>query len=116
MAEDFTSKIRNPELENVINQARTAGELREMMLQELSRQGQIVRTREDEFDIRRGPRAGAVDVQPAPSLPTARPAQEPTCYRVLYLHGNDRLEIYGLSENELAQKEAALRTMYGSPH
>jgi hypothetical protein len=113
MAEDFTSKIRNPELENVINQARTVGELREMMLQELERQGQVVRTRESEFDLRRGPRAGAPKAQPALSLPAARPAAQPTCYRVLYLHGNDRLEIYGLSESELDQKEAALRAMYG---
>jgi hypothetical protein len=69
MAEDFTSKFRNPELEAVINRAQTSGELRELMLQELSRQGHIVRVREDEFDIRRGP--GAAEAQSAPSLPVS---------------------------------------------
>jgi hypothetical protein len=113
VAEDFTSKIHNPELESVISQARTSAELRESMLQELARQGQIVRTREDEFDIRRGPRAGALDAQPAPSLSAVRPAQEPTCFRVIYPHGNDRIELYGLSEHELDQRETALRAMYG---
>jgi hypothetical protein len=111
VSEDFTSKIRNPELENAISQARTSGELRELMLQELARQGQIVRTR-DEFDIRQGPRAGAPEAQPAPSLPAALPIAEP-CFRVVYPHRNDRYEIYGATEEELNQKEAALRAMYG---
>jgi hypothetical protein len=34
------------------------------------------------------------------------------CIRVLYLHGNDRLEIYGTSEEELDRKEAQLRALY----
>lgn len=110
MSEDFTSKIRNPELENAISQARTSGELRELMLQELARQGQIVRTR-DEFDIRQGPRAGAPEAQPAPSLPVARP-QEPTFMRVVYPHGNVRAELYGVSEEDLDRQEAAIRAIY----
>lgn len=34
---------------------------------------------------------------PAP----AQSAEPPTCFRVLYLHGNDRMEIFGASEAHL---------------
>jgi hypothetical protein len=115
MAEDFTSKFRNPELEAVISRAQTSSELRELMLQELARQGQIVRTHDDEFDIRRGPRAGEPEAHPAPSLPAARPTAQPTCYRVIYPHGNDRYELSGATEQELDQKEARIRAMFGAP-
>ena len=111
MAEDFTSNIRNCELESVISRAHTSAELRESMLQELTRQGQIVRTREDEFDIRRGPRAGAPEAQPAPSLSVARP-QSPTCFRVIYPSGNNRFELYGASEAELDLREQQIKAMF----
>ncbi len=42
----------NPELEAAINGAQTPQELREAMLSTLAKQGQIVRTRDDEFNNR----------------------------------------------------------------
>jgi len=55
----------------------------------------------------------APDPLAAPVMPGARPTAEPACFRVLYPHGNDRYEIYGVSEEELDRKEKHLRAMYG---
>jgi len=104
MSEDFTSKIRNPELENAISQARTSGELRELMLQELARQGQIVRTR-DEFDIRQGPRAGASETQPA-AQPVAEPQSDTLLRRAVRLdNGTVRLvEAFSVSGLDILER------------
>ena len=42
----------NPELDRVINEARTPQELREAMLSTMAQQGTIVRSRDDEFNNR----------------------------------------------------------------
>jgi len=51
----------------------------------------------------------------APGTPavTAVAPAEPTCMRVVYSGGNNRHEIYGVSEGELDTKEAQLRAMFG---
>jgi hypothetical protein len=52
-----------------------------------------------------------------PAAPPALIAEDPSvpqhCVRVVYPHLNDRIEIYGSTEEELDRKEAALRAMYG---
>jgi len=112
MMQDATLNNVPKSVADAINSATTQSELRELMLAAMEKAGMTApRTRDEEFNIRLTPHAAGPPA--APVTPAARPATEPTCYRVLYLHGNDRLEIYGLSENELDQKEAALRTMYG---
>jgi hypothetical protein len=51
----------------------------------------------------------------SPALRVALPAnqQAPTHYRVIYPHLNDRVTLYGSSEQELDEKERHLREMYG---
>jgi hypothetical protein len=48
--------------------------------------------------------------RPAVSAPAAHVA--PTCVRVFY-RDNDRYEVYGTSDQELDQKEAAIRSAIG---
>jgi hypothetical protein len=48
--------------------------------------------------------------QPAPLA--SDPSVPQNCVRVVYPHLNDRIEIYGATEEELDRKEAALRAMY----
>jgi hypothetical protein len=109
MLNDATLKNVPKSVEDAILQANHPTDMRLAMIDAMQRTGVLVpATRDQEFDPRLAvPQAPAVQ-----SLP-ARPEQEPTCYRVLYLHGNDRLEIYGVSEAELDQKENQLRSMYG---
>jgi hypothetical protein len=110
MSQDLTLKNVPKEVQDAINSATTPSDLREMMLQSMAKAGIIVRTQQNEFDIRRQPESVAPPA--VSSLPAARPTPEP-CFRVVYPHGNDRYEIYGATEEELNQKEAALRAMYG---
>jgi hypothetical protein len=110
MLNDATIKNCPKSVEDAINSCTDPSSLREVAINSMAEAGLIVRTRGDDLNYRVNP--DAVE-RPVPILPDARPAQEPTCLRVLYLHGNDRLEIYGLSEAELDQKERQLRAMYG---
>jgi hypothetical protein len=112
MLNDATLKNVPKSVEDAINSCTDPSSLRQMALNSMAEAGIIVRHRGDDLNYRLNP--DAVERPAASSLPAARPAQEPTCYRVLYLHGNDRLEIYGMSEAELDQKERQLRAMYGS--
>ena len=111
MAEDLTLKNVPKSVIDAINSATTQSDLRELMLQSMSRAGLVVRTQQDEFDIRRQPESAA---QPAaPFLPAALPAHELTHWRVIYPHANDRYELTGASEAELDEKEARIRALYG---
>ncbi len=47
---------------------------------------------------------------PVAPVPAANP--DARCSRVLYLHGNDRMEIWGVSEQELDAHESRLRAFY----
>jgi hypothetical protein len=98
-------------VQDKINAVTDVLDIRQVAINAMAEAGLIVRTRGDDLNYRLNP--DAVGRPAASSLSDARPVQEPTCCRVLYLHGNDRLEIYGLSENELDQKERQLRAMYG---
>jgi hypothetical protein len=49
---------------------------------------------------------------PAPRPVLSAPEARPTHLRVVYPHGNDRVELYGSSEQELDAREAALRGLY----
>ena len=62
---------------------------------------------EQSVDAYAAPASAAI---PGPTMPVS--AGEPKSVRVLYLHGNDRIIIYGASESELDAHEARLRTLY----
>jgi hypothetical protein len=72
----------------------------------LQAEGVIVRDRESEFGVHMIPQP-----QTTVALPVNSPA--PTCERIVYPGGNTRCEIFGMSEQDLDQKEAALRAMFG---
>jgi hypothetical protein len=111
MLEDAALKNVPKLVEEAINSATTQSELRELMIAAMERSGMTVpRTRDDEFNIRLTPQAAASS---APVMPAVRLTQEPTVYRVIYPSGNDRYEISGTSEQELDQKEARIRSMFG---
>lgn len=51
--------------------------------------------------------------EPAPVVPLpADPAQD-TCMRVIFPRGNNRVELYASSEEELDQKERQIRALFG---
>jgi hypothetical protein len=100
----------NPQLEDAVNSAQTPAELRERMLSTLAAQGQIVRTREDEFDNR---------VVRQPETPTPRLEERDSrpinAERVLYLQGNSRIVITSADgEAALDKIEAQLRASLGA--
>jgi hypothetical protein len=111
MSSDYKpSTASNPALEAALANAQTPNEVRELTLQILAAQGQIVRSRDDEFNhqVLRQP-------QPVPaSAPAASaPAAAERCMRIFCPHNNDKFEIYGVSEMELDEKERQIRAMYG---
>jgi hypothetical protein len=78
----------------------------------LQNEGIIVRNPDAEIDVRLNPAYQQQHPQPtAPPQPAAPLAL--TCYRVIYPRGNDRYEIHGVSEEEIDQKEAAIRAALG---
>jgi hypothetical protein len=93
-------------VQDKINAVTDVSDIRQVALNAMAEAGLIVRTHGDDYQF--NPEVA----RPAVTMPVG-PVPEPTCYRILYLHGNDRLEIYGLSENELDQKERQLRAIYG---
>jgi hypothetical protein len=98
----------NVELENALNKIHNASDLRETLLATLVSQGQIVRTRDSEFNTH------LVMRQPSePSPAVTLPANPATCVRTIYPAGNNRFEIYGTSEMELDERELQIRAMFG---
>jgi hypothetical protein len=99
----------NPELDAAINGVTDVTALRETLLRTLTAQGTLVRSRDDEFNNRliRKPEAETPEV----ALP-ANPARD-TCVRVVYPSGNNRVELYGRSEQELDEQEAKIRQALG---
>ena len=112
MPTDKTNRMPSSrELEDALNRAYTAGDLRDELLSTLAKQCVRVDIHDDTYNThginyQREP-TQATPVAPVP----VDPAQE-TCTRVVYPHGNDRYQIYGASEAILDQKESALRRMF----
>jgi hypothetical protein len=102
----------NPELEAAVNGATTPQELREAMLSTLTKQGQIVRTRDDEFNNRLVPQAPETST---PQLDDRRDNRPVNAERVLYLQGNSRIVITSADgESALDAIEEKLRASLGS--
>ena len=102
----------NPELEAAVNGATTPQELREAMLYALTKQGQIIRTRDDEFNNRLVPQAPET---PSPRLDDRRDDRPINAERILYLHGNSRIVITSADgEAALDAIETKLRTTFGA--
>jgi len=94
-------------LEDALNDVTDPSLVREKMLQVLHQQGQVIYTRDDEFNPR------LVAQQPSEPPQVAMPAGPDTCIRVVYPGGNTRCEIYGTSEEALDAQETKLRAMFG---
>ena len=102
----------NPQLEEAINGAQTASELREKMLQTLVAQGTLVRSRDDEFNNRLVPQSPE---KPTPQLNDRRDNRPINAERVLYLQGNSRIVITSADgEAALDAIEEQLRASLGS--
>jgi hypothetical protein len=114
MLQDATLKNIPQSVEDAINSCTDPLSLRQVALNSMAEAGIIVRARGNDLDYRLN--ADVIERQSAPFVPVAGPAQEPTCFRVVYPHRNDRYEIYGVSEQELDEKEKHLRAIYGSQH
>jgi len=110
MLNDATIKVPK-NVEDAINSCTDPSSLRQVALNAMADAGIIVRHHGDDLNYRLNP--DAVERPAASSLPVARPAAEPTVYRIIYPHGNDRYEISGTSEQELDQKEARIRSVFG---
>jgi hypothetical protein len=85
-------------------------ELRQVALNAMAEAGLIVRTHGDDLNYRLNP--DAVERPAASIMPAARPAPEPTCYRVIYPSGNNRFELYGTSEAELDKQQRQIEAMF----
>jgi hypothetical protein len=110
MLNDATLKNVPKSVEDAINSCTDPSSLRQMALNSMAEAGIIVRHRGDDLNYRLNP--DAVERPAASTMPDSRPAAEPTCMRVIYPHGNDRIELFGNSESELDQKERLIRAMY----
>lgn len=114
----------SPELDAAITKAnpQTASELREVILQTMAKLGTPIRTQDAEYNQRlvteedaerRRQIIGSPAEGPAPavaSLP-ATPAQR-SHYRVAYPSGNMRVELYGVSEQDLDEQERRIKALY----
>jgi hypothetical protein len=97
-----------PELDALLAQCRDPEEIREVSKRYMERKGLIRRG----YDYGQGEE---VINQPERFAPlSASPSSLPKCIRVIYPHVNDRYEICGESEEELDEKEARIRAMYGN--
>jgi len=100
----------NKALDEVIRNSTSVAEMREAMLTTLAAQGVVVRDRQDAYDVRL-----TSSQQPAPSPPaaSAEPVDHNRVSRFIYPvnHGNDRYEIFGADEAELAEKERQIRAL-----
>jgi hypothetical protein len=111
MLNDASLKNCPKEVEDAILRANHPIEMRQLMIAAMQKAGVVAPlTRDSEFDIRLTPQAAA---SPAPVMPAARPAQAPTCMRIIYPHGNNRFELYATSEAELDAQERQIMAMFG---
>ena len=97
--------IKGNTLQEKIANAKTPGEI-----QALLHPGKDTSS-SSHFDGYRSSAASA----PAPAKvqsASSNSADANKCWRVIYPHGNDRYELNGATEEELDQKEAAIRAMY----
>jgi hypothetical protein len=95
-------------VEDAILESNHPIEMRRAMIEAMARNNMPVPVSRDEDLNMRGAATPAVQ-----TLSEARPAQEPTCFRVVYPHGNNRFEIYGTSEAQLDAQERQIRAMFG---
>jgi len=109
MTKDFTIPS-NPKLDAAISESNSVEDMRERMKSVMESSGVIYRERGHDFGAQVAPGYRPVESTPEVPLPVAQ-AQE-NCVRVIYPHGNDRFEIYAASEQELDEKEAAIRASY----
>lgn len=84
--------------------------IREIVKRSLAKAGVISRESSGEYGVQYlGQPAPATEV----ALPAAsEPAPRATCVRVIYPGGNDRYEIFGVSEADLDLKEQRIRAAY----
>jgi hypothetical protein len=99
MAKDFTVPS-NPASEKIVREAISFTEMLERLK---ASQG-------------RGDVAGAPAPAPEPAAAVALSADssQRRAYRVVYPSGNNRFEIYGVSEADLDEQEKRIRAMYGA--
>ena len=98
----------DPALERAIASCTSAEEIRELTHRYLQEHGVIQRERGGESIVEQ---AGGRMPQRVASMPASSGLQ--TVSRFIYPHLNDRIEIFGGSEQELDEKEKAIRASYG---
>lgn len=104
MPNDFTGNQPDAELARKINACDNYEKLRMVLKDSLVEKGVLARTVDGNYV----PQENIVVAPPQPA-PSAAAA---THFRWVYPHGNDRFEIFGSSEQELNEKEAAIRALY----
>jgi hypothetical protein len=64
------------------------------------------------FTSRSGSPSGEPQPVVAAAAPTMPDVSRASCYRVVYPHGNTRVELLGASEEDLDQQEQRIRSLY----
>jgi hypothetical protein len=101
----------NPKLDEAITNAKSAAELREVMLSTLAAQGTVLRDRQDPYDLRVIPQAEPLaPVSSSSPAPTGMRKFSDTWYRTV-VYDNSHFELIGDSEQDLDAKEAAIRAI-----
>jgi len=111
MSNEFLQPKNPRALEVALSTVQTASELRLAMLNALQREGTCIPMTEAEINPYRVQDEPS-DARPAVPL-SSFPALRNAYIRVIYPRGNDRFEIYGATEEEVNDKEARLRAIYG---
>lgn len=102
----------NAELDRIVSQCTDPNELRRLVRENLTKNGIVLPSPEGELGLTRNPNY----VGDFSAAPVAEPPVDPSqhkCLRVIYPSGNARIEISGMSEQELDEIEKRVRASFG---
>lgn len=111
MPNDFVLP-NDPALAKAIGECNSSEQIKETIKAFLENRGVIHRERGDgTVQVTGNQQEQPMRSSPAGSMPVS--SGTGSAYRVIYPHGNTRVELFGESEADLDAQEAAIRTLYG---